>query len=275
MKSRLRRLLVERRSRSPTRRRSVLRHDQALLGAVLVQPIMMLLLFGFALSNKPAQRAVGRARPEPDARRRAASSRTIQATGYFVAAGGRRRATTTARRCCGAARPSAFVVMPVDFRRDVERGRPQVQVLLDGTDPLTAARVGGIHRRRSARPSTRRSAARRARARRAAPVRSICASASGSTRRCAIASSSSRRWPACCSRTSVCRRRASGSSASARAAPTSRCSRCRRRRSRSCSASSLPLRRRQLRACSSLAIIGRRARVRHLAARAAGRRCSS
>ncbi|HSP97151.1 MAG TPA: hypothetical protein VL049_07885, partial [Candidatus Dormibacteraeota bacterium] len=31
-----------------------LRHDQAFLGAVLVQPIMMMLLYGFALSNKPA-----------------------------------------------------------------------------------------------------------------------------------------------------------------------------------------------------------------------------
>ena len=29
------------------------------------------------------------------------------------------------------------------LRRDLERGRPQVQLLLDGTDPLTAARVGG------------------------------------------------------------------------------------------------------------------------------------
>jgi ABC-2 type transport system permease protein len=37
----------------------------------------------------------------------------------------------------------AFVVIPPEFRRDIERSRPQVEVLLDGTDPITAARVGG------------------------------------------------------------------------------------------------------------------------------------
>ncbi len=37
-----------------------------------------------------------------------------------------------------------MLVIPRSFRRDVERGRPRVQLLLDGTDPLTAARVGGI-----------------------------------------------------------------------------------------------------------------------------------
>src|SRR5206468_171492 len=36
----------------------------------------------------------------------------------------------------------AVLVIPKDFRRDVERGRPQVQLLLDGSDPLSAARIG-------------------------------------------------------------------------------------------------------------------------------------
>ncbi|HEY8493646.1 MAG TPA: ABC transporter permease, partial [Myxococcota bacterium] len=33
--------------------------------------------------------------------------------------------------------------IPRDFARDAHRGEPEVQVLLDGADPLTAARVGG------------------------------------------------------------------------------------------------------------------------------------
>lgn len=121
-----------------------LRHDQALLGAVLVQPIVMLLLFGYALSNEPAH--------VPwvvlDQSRTAASRgflEAVQATGYFlpprpVASYGEGRARL--RRGDAV----AFVVVPVDFRRAVERGRPRVQVLLDGTDPITAARVGGIVR---------------------------------------------------------------------------------------------------------------------------------
>jgi ABC-2 type transport system permease protein len=119
-----------------------LRHDQALIGAVLIQPIMMLLLFGYALSNKPAH--------VPwvvlDQSRTSASRgflEAVQSTGYFVAAEAVESydAGQTALRRGNAV---AFVVVPVDFRRDIERGRPQVQVLLDGTDPITAARVGGI-----------------------------------------------------------------------------------------------------------------------------------
>jgi ABC-2 type transport system permease protein len=36
----------------------------------------------------------------------------------------------------------AFVVVPSSFRRDLERGRPQIQLLLDGADPLSSARIG-------------------------------------------------------------------------------------------------------------------------------------
>jgi len=36
----------------------------------------------------------------------------------------------------------ALVIVPQSFRRDVERGRPQAQLLLDGSDPLAAARIG-------------------------------------------------------------------------------------------------------------------------------------
>jgi len=120
---------------------SVLRHDKALLAMVFAQPLLMLFLFGFALSTKP--------RNVPwvvlDRSDTALSRRLVQeidASGYFEAV---ERVTSydegMARLQRGAA--VAFVVIPANFRRDVERARPRVQVLLDGTDPLTAARVNG------------------------------------------------------------------------------------------------------------------------------------
>ncbi|MBX3026567.1 ABC transporter permease [bacterium] len=121
-----------------------LRHDRAFLGAVLVQPIMMLLLFGFALSNKPAHVPWA----VLDQSRTAASRgllEAVQSTGYFLAAepvDSYDAGLALLRR----GHAVAFVVIPVDFRRAVERGQPQVQVLLDGTDPITGARVGGIIR---------------------------------------------------------------------------------------------------------------------------------
>jgi ABC-2 type transport system permease protein len=40
-------------------------------------------------------------------------------------------------------RALAFLVIPSSFRRDLERGGPRVQLLVDGSDPLSAARVSG------------------------------------------------------------------------------------------------------------------------------------
>jgi ABC-2 type transport system permease protein len=118
----------------------VLRHDQAFLAAVFAQPIMMLLLFGVALSNKPAHVpwAVLDRSDSPAARRLV---QEIQETGYFVPP-----QTVTGyevgRALLRREKALALLVIPRDFARDVERGRPRVQLLLDGSDPLTAARVG-------------------------------------------------------------------------------------------------------------------------------------
>jgi ABC-2 type transport system permease protein len=38
----------------------------------------------------------------------------------------------------------AFLVVPSDFARATERGRPEAQLLIDGADPLSSARVSGI-----------------------------------------------------------------------------------------------------------------------------------
>src|SRR5512135_777407 len=64
---------------------SVIRHDRALLATVFAQPVMMLLLFGLALSNKPANVPWA----VLDQSHSAVSRRLIQevqATGYFLSA---------------------------------------------------------------------------------------------------------------------------------------------------------------------------------------------
>ena len=119
----------------------VMRHDKAFVGMVLAQPIMMLLLFGFALTNEPKN--------VPwvvlDRSQTAVSRRFLEAvfvTGYFEEA----RAVSSyeeGRSSLGRGEAIAFVIVPEDFAREALRGRPQIQVLLDGSDPLTSARVSG------------------------------------------------------------------------------------------------------------------------------------
>jgi ABC-2 type transport system permease protein len=108
-----------------------------------VQPIVMVLLFGFVMSYKPANVAWA----VLDHSRTAASRRLIeevQSTGHFLpprAVGSYDDGRALLKR----GQAVAFVIVPADFRRNVERGeRPRVQMLLDGTDPITAARVGAI-----------------------------------------------------------------------------------------------------------------------------------
>ena len=123
---------------------SVLRHDRAFLGVVTAQPVMMLLLMGFVLSNEPRDVPwlVLDQRPSPASR---ALVQEVLATGYFlpphpVAS----HAEGEAKLARGDA--LALLVVPRDFEREVYRGGAEVQVLLDGADPLSAARVGGILR---------------------------------------------------------------------------------------------------------------------------------
>src|SRR5437763_5721603 len=63
---------------------SIVRHDRALLATVFAQPVMMLFLFGYALSNKPANVPWA----VLDENRTTVSRQIIQdiaATGYFLA----------------------------------------------------------------------------------------------------------------------------------------------------------------------------------------------
>ncbi|RIK90827.1 MAG: hypothetical protein DCC71_25400, partial [Proteobacteria bacterium] len=123
------------------REATVIRHDATFIGVVAVQPVMMILLFGLALSNEPANVPWA----VLDQSQSAASRRLaeeIERTGYFVppvAVASYDAGLELLRR--GSA--VALVVIPRDFHRDALRGAPEVQVLLDGADPLSAARVGG------------------------------------------------------------------------------------------------------------------------------------
>jgi ABC-2 type transport system permease protein len=123
---------------------SVLRHDRAFLGVVIAQPVMMILLMGLVISNEPANvpwLVLDRS-PSPASR---ALVQDVLATGYFLAP---REVTSTREAEALLARGEALALLelPSDFGRNVWRGDAEVQVLLDGADPLSAARVGGILR---------------------------------------------------------------------------------------------------------------------------------
>jgi ABC-2 type transport system permease protein len=120
---------------------SLMRHDATVVQNVLMQPIVLLFVMGFGLRFTPQD--------VPWAvldRSSTAASRQlvadVQASGYFLPAqtvSSYHEARSLLKR--GAA--TAVLVVPDDFRREIALGRPAVQVLLDGTDPLTAARVAG------------------------------------------------------------------------------------------------------------------------------------
>ena len=119
----------------------ILRHDRAVIGVVLAQPVMMLVLFGLVLSNKPANVPWAVLdRSGSSASRRLVEE--VQATGYFRPPR-RVQGYAQGRALLRRGEALALLVVPQGFRRDVERGRPRAQLLLDGSDPLSAARVGG------------------------------------------------------------------------------------------------------------------------------------
>jgi len=150
---------------------AVLRHDRPFLAVVLMQPVMMLLLFGFALSTIP--------RNVPwavlDRSRTAASRRLteeISVSGHFLRplpVGSYDEGRALLQH--GAA--LALLVIPEGFARDRAHGHAETEVLLDGSDPLSAARVGAYLTQIAARFATDATHERRrpeARLRRAGPI---------------------------------------------------------------------------------------------------------
>lgn len=122
----------------------LLRGNTLLLGVVFIQPVIFLFLFGVVLSSKPMNVAWGvldQSRSELS--RRLTSE--IQASGYFLA----RRDVASyeeGRALLRSGELMALVVYPHDFARQRLRGQSEIQVLLDGADPVSAARVGGYIR---------------------------------------------------------------------------------------------------------------------------------
>jgi ABC-2 type transport system permease protein len=120
----------------------VLRNDPAVLTMMLIQPVVMVLLYGGVVSNTPAHTpwaVLDRAQTETSRR----LVEAIQTTGYFVPP----RPVSSYREAealLARGRVTATLVVPEDFERDLERGRnARVQLLLDGSEPLTAARIAG------------------------------------------------------------------------------------------------------------------------------------
>jgi len=120
---------------------SLMRHDATVVQNVLMQPIVLLIVMGFGLKFTPQDVPWAVLdRSETAASRQLVSE--IQTSGYFTpprTAGSYPQARDLLKRGV----VTAVLVIPDDFRRTIATGRPTVQVLLDGTDPLTAARVGG------------------------------------------------------------------------------------------------------------------------------------
>lgn len=120
----------------------VLRNDPAVIAMMLIQPVIMVLLFGGVVSNVPRHvpwAVLDRAHTD-DSRRLVAE---IAHSGYFRppdAVGSYDEAH--ARLAHG--RAVAVLVVPDGFGRDAARERARVQLLLDGSEPISAARVGAI-----------------------------------------------------------------------------------------------------------------------------------
>ncbi len=131
----------------------LLRRNPAVIGAVVAQPVIFLLLFGYVLSSKPANVPWA----VLDQSQSALSRRVVaevQASGYFLP----RRDVSSYEEGITALRKGdvvALVVLPVDLERqqtrvraaqDADRSDAEAQILLDGADPIAAARVGGYIR---------------------------------------------------------------------------------------------------------------------------------
>jgi ABC-2 type transport system permease protein len=118
----------------------VIRHDQAFFAAIVAQPAMMTLLFGYAITFQPKNVPWAVLdRSATTASRRLTEE--IAVTGYFLPPQ-TVHSYQEARDILRGERALAVLVVPETFARDLVRGHPRVQLLLDGSDPLTVARIG-------------------------------------------------------------------------------------------------------------------------------------
>jgi ABC-2 type transport system permease protein len=119
---------------------AVIRHDKAFLSMVFIQPWIMFSLFGFVLSNRPANVPWGVLEQSHSSLSRRIVQE-LQATGYFLPPE-RVASYEDAHERLRTGELLAVLVLPQSLARDAERGGARLQLLLDGSDPLSAARIG-------------------------------------------------------------------------------------------------------------------------------------
>lgn len=124
------------------RETQILRHDRPIIFTLFLQPVLLLAIFGGVLSNKP--RNVPLAILD-----RSASTESrkligdIGSMGYFLEP----ESVTSypeGRSRLHDGDALALLVIPDTFDADLARGGAEVQLLLDGSDPLSSARVAGF-----------------------------------------------------------------------------------------------------------------------------------
>jgi ABC-2 type transport system permease protein len=123
------------------RETQILRHDRAIVFSLLFQPVLLLIIFGGVLSNKPQNVpwAVLDRSHTAVSRKLVADVRSM---GYFLEPFAV-ASTAEGRERIHEGQSLALLVIPETFARDVEHGNAEIQLLLDGSDPLSSARVGG------------------------------------------------------------------------------------------------------------------------------------
>jgi len=119
----------------------ILRRDRTLIGMLVAQPVMMLLIFGLVLSNKP-RHVPWAVLDRSDTTTSRKLVHDLKATGYFL------DPVAVADYPVGRDRlhdgkALVLLVIPREFASDLGRGEAQVQLLLDGSDPLSSARIAG------------------------------------------------------------------------------------------------------------------------------------
>ena len=115
-----------------------IRRDRRLALSLIVPPVLQLTLFGFALSARVENVALGvvdesKTKESRDLISVLTESKSFQAAGYFFSVEDLEKAISNGSLVAG-------VVIPNDFARDLQRGRPtSVQFLLNATNSNSAA----------------------------------------------------------------------------------------------------------------------------------------
>ena len=122
-------------------REARLLRNPTMAGALILQPIVMLLLFGAVLSNQPRNVPwTVLDRSDTVASRKLVSD--IHASGYFL-----HPIPSTnypeGRGLLFGGQALVMLVIPKDFAVEIAKGSARVQLLVDGSDPLSSARVAG------------------------------------------------------------------------------------------------------------------------------------